>query len=106
MRRTQILLASALLFPLLCDASNDRLQRVAELENMLIQDCGSCHGLQFKGGLGPPLLPRDLQHKPREMLIATILYGRPGTAMPPWNLLLNRSEAEWMIDYLLGNKTP
>ena len=28
-------------------------QRSEELRNLLIQDCGSCHGITLKGGLGP-----------------------------------------------------
>jgi cytochrome c55X len=74
--------------------------RSAELENMLIQDCGSCHGLTFNGGLGPPLLPEALKHKPRDFLIQTILQGRANTAMPPWQGLLNQQEAAWMVDRL------
>ncbi|MBY0432057.1 MAG: cytochrome C oxidase Cbb3, partial [Rhodospirillales bacterium] len=31
--------------------------RQAALFNLLAQDCGSCHGLTMKGGLGPALLP-------------------------------------------------
>lgn len=76
-------------------------ERKAELHNMLVQDCGSCHGLSFRGGLGPPLLPENLKEKPREYLIAAILNGRPQTAMPPWHPLLSREEAEWMLDQLL-----
>ena len=42
------------------DISDDRRQ---ELHNLLIQDCGSCHGLKMRGGLGPALLPDMLQGK-------------------------------------------
>ena len=75
--------------------------RQKELLNMLIQDCGSCHGLQMKGGLGPALLPKNLNGKSAEFITATILHGRPGTAMPPWRLLLLPVEARWMADILL-----
>jgi cytochrome c55X len=74
--------------------------RRAELHNLLIQDCGSCHGLTMRGGLGPPLLPQQLRDRPRESLIDTVMNGRPDTAMPPWNNLLSRDEAGWMIDQL------
>jgi len=75
-------------------------QRQAELRNLLIQDCGSCHGLTLAGGLGPPLRPQDLTGKPPEYLAATILYGRPGTAMPPWRPFLSDSEAAWLASLL------
>jgi cytochrome c55X len=71
-----------------------------ELRNLLIQDCGSCHGLTMRGGLGPALLPQNLARRSREALIDTVMYGRPNTAMPPWNTMLRRDEAAWMIDQL------
>jgi cytochrome c55X len=75
--------------------------RQLELHNLLIQDCGSCHGLKMKGGLGPALLPGNLQGKSAEYLSNVILDGRPGTAMPPWRSLLTPAEALWMADRLL-----
>lgn len=69
---------------------------------MVRQDCGSCHGLQFKGGLGLPLTPEALRDKPVEGLVATILMGRPGTAMPPWSRFLNEAEAEWVVKQLMA----
>ena len=81
--------------------------RRAELHNLLVQDCGSCHGLTMRGGLGPALLPDNLVGKPRDMLVNTVMNGRPGTAMPPWDALLSREEAAWMIDRLRrGLDTP
>lgn len=61
------------------------------------QDCGACHGLYLSGGLGPALLPARLIGLPDEALVATILYGRPGTAMPPWQGFVNESEAQWIV---------
>lgn len=78
----------------------------AELRNLLIQDCGSCHGLTMRGGLGPALLPQNLRNRSREALIDTVMYGRPNTAMPPWNTMLKRDEAAWMIDQLLKGVSP
>jgi cytochrome c55X len=75
--------------------------RQSELANMLIQDCGSCHGLKLKGGLGPPLLPGTLSGKSADYLSAVILHGRPGTAMPPWRELLSPAEAQWIANRLL-----
>jgi len=77
-------------------------ERRAELSNMLVHDCGSCHGLTMKGGLGPALLPETLRDKPEAYLAATILYGRPGTPMPPWGPFLSPAEADWMVQRLKG----
>lgn len=75
-------------------------QRQAELHNLLKHDCGSCHGLTMKGGLGPPLLPEVIRHKPDAYLTATILYGRPGTPMPPWRPFLTDQEAAWLVQQI------
>lgn len=74
--------------------------RAAELLYTLEQDCGSCHGLTLKGGLGPALLPKNLEDKETEGLVDTILNGRPGTPMPPWNSQLTEGEAEWLVKIL------
>lgn len=79
--------------------------RQAELRNLLTQDCGSCHGLTLAGGLGPPLQAHALVGKPVQYLAATILFGRPGTAMPPWRPFLSDSEAIWLAN-LLKEPTP
>jgi cytochrome c55X len=79
--------------------------RAAALEYLVIQDCGSCHGLTMKGGLGRPLTHAALTHADREGLALIILDGVPGTAMPPWRPLLSEAEALWIADYLKG-ETP
>ncbi len=63
---------------------------------MVVQDCGSCHGLTFKGGLGSPLLPGDLEGVDDSTIAAIVLDGVPGTPMPPWRGLLSESEALWI----------
>lgn len=75
-------------------------QRQVELHNLLIQDCGSCHGLTMKGGLGPALTADVLKTKSREMIEVTISQGRPGTPMPPWNAILTKDEVRWIVDTL------
>ena len=74
--------------------------RQVELRHLLIQDCGSCHGMTLKGGLGPALLPEMLAGKPDALLVNTILLGRPGTAMPPWQDLLSEEDAVWLVEQL------
>ncbi|MCU7853126.1 MAG: cytochrome c [Candidatus Thiodiazotropha sp. (ex Monitilora ramsayi)] len=72
--------------------------RRMELLNLLKHDCGSCHGLSLKGGLGPALTPERLRGKPIDFLTATILYGRTGTPMPPWRPFLTDREAFWLAE--------
>jgi len=68
---------------------------------MLKHDCGSCHGLTLKGGLGPSLLAQDLSNKPDAYLLDTIQNGRKGTAMPPWKPFITEQETLWFIQTLL-----
>lgn len=77
-----------------------------QLERLVRQDCGSCHGLTLKGGLGPDLRAARLAGRDKEELVRIILDGVPGTAMPPWRPLLSEQDAQWIANYLLsgGNK--
>ncbi len=75
--------------------------RQAELRHLIKHDCGSCHGLTLKGGLGPSLLAKDLQHKPNRDLVQTIQQGRPGTAMPPWAPFISLVETRWLVENIL-----
>ena len=74
--------------------------RQDELLYRLRQDCGSCHGMTLKGGLGPPLLPVALAARPEAELATAILYGVPGTPMPPWAFEITAAEARWLARQL------
>jgi cytochrome c55X len=95
------LAASLVLLPPTAIADGPSPERQSELLELLRQDCGSCHGLTLKGGLGPALLPEALAGKPPAFLETAILDGRPGTAMPPWRPLLSEAEVAWMVERLL-----
>lgn len=102
----RLVLASLLLIPGVLAAAPDG-QRQAQLEHLLKQDCGSCHGLRLTGGLGPALTRQALAGKSRESLIATVAQGRPGTAMPAWEALLDQQDIAWLVDLLLqGSASP
>jgi cytochrome c55X len=75
--------------------------RQAELMHLLVQDCGSCHGLTLKGGLGPALTREALNGKAPVMLREVILHGRPGTPMPPWKSFMSAQEADWLVQVLI-----
>nr|WP_277601512.1 cytochrome c [Thalassotalea sp. G2M2-11] len=82
-------------------ASNISEQRQQQLLHLVKQDCGSCHGMTLKGGLGPALTKQALKDKPLLLLKNTIIHGRPGTAMPPWNKIINEQEALWISEQLM-----
>jgi cytochrome c55X len=98
LRRTALaLLALAWSLPALAEPAP---ARQAELRHLLLQDCGSCHGLTLKGGLGPPLLPSALAGKDAEGLAQVVLRGVPGTPMPPWAGELDEADARWLAALL------
>lgn len=73
-------------------------ERIRQLNQMLIHDCGSCHGLTLNGGLGPALTPAAMQGKPTETIRQTIVNGRKGTPMPPFGSMLSGQEIDWLVD--------
>jgi cytochrome c55X len=79
------------------DVSNDRQQ---ELRHLILHDCGSCHGMTLKGGLGTPLTVDSLQNKSNEALISIIMNGVKGTPMPPWKGILAEQEVSWIVNQL------
>jgi cytochrome c55X len=79
-------------------------ERQRELRNLLKNDCGACHGLTLQGGMGPALLSDNLDGNPDEFLVSTILNGRKGTAMPPWQTFMNHDEALWLVGVLRKGK--
>ena len=75
-------------------------ERQVQLLYLLKHDCGSCHGMTLKGGLGPPLLPDAIANKSGELLVNTILDGRAGTPMGPWGRFISEQEARWLVERL------
>lgn len=86
--------------PLYGQAAEVAPERQTQLIHLLKQDCGSCHGMTLKGGLGPALLPENFINIPTAFIVTTILQGRPGTAMPPWDAFLSTNDAQWLAQQL------
>ncbi len=76
------------------------LQRQGQITELLRQDCGACHGMTLKGGLGPALTVKALADRPAALLQETISNGRPGTPMPPWRQFLSGDEIAWLVEQL------
>ncbi len=72
-----------------------------QLENLVRQDCGACHGMTRKGGLGPDIRAQTLSGRDPSDLAEVIKNGIPKTAMPPWGPLLSDAEINWIAQYLL-----
>ena len=99
----RLLLASyALLMVMIAAAVAAELSdaRKTELTYLVRQDCGSCHGMTLKGGLGSALTSDRLAGEDTAALAAIILHGIPGKPMPPWSGLLRENEAWWIAQAL------
>jgi len=81
---------------LMCSATTKANEHEEKLIRLVRQDCGSCHGLTLKGGLGRPLLPEALRYYDDETLSKVILDGLAGTPMPPWRPLMSEKDALWI----------
>jgi len=81
-------------------------RRAAELEHLVRQDCGSCHGMTLKGGLGPDIRAERLASADPATIAAIILDGVPGKPMPPWRSLLSEADALWIAHYLMKENGP
>jgi cytochrome c55X len=95
-----VLLVIVLGHDLALAADGPDMVRQDQLLYLLKHDCGSCHGMTRKGGLGPPLLPDSLRGRPLALLVNTVLDGRPGTPMPPWRGELSEQDARWLVELL------
>ncbi|WP_457607510.1 cytochrome D1 domain-containing protein [Nitratifractor sp.] len=68
------------------------------------KECQGCHGPIHQGGVGADLRPKALKKKNKQMLVDTIMEGRPGTAMPAWKSTFSRDDAAGMVDWLMNWK--
>lgn len=85
---------------LLVAAAAPDAQRQEELLHRLRHDCGACHGMTLRGGLGPPLLPAELAARDVDELARIVLEGVARTPMPPWRGELSEPEARWLVGRL------
>ncbi|MES9868508.1 MAG: cytochrome c [Sedimenticola sp.] len=81
-------------------------ERQAALRHLVKHDCGSCHGMRLEGGLGPSLQPDRINRFTTQQLATTILFGRPGTPMPPWRPFFSNAEAAWLATRLKKGELP
>jgi cytochrome c55X len=90
-----------LFFQILISVSIRAERTDSDLKYLLKHDCGSCHGMKLKGGLGPPLTKALMRGRNRDEIKGVILSGRPGTAMPPWRSLVTEGEANRLAEILI-----
>lgn len=81
--------------------AEEKATSAAALVNLVWQDCGACHGITLKGGLGPDIRSDALAHYDVDTLSSVVLDGVPGTAMPPWRPIMSEADARRIAEYLL-----
>lgn len=96
-----LILLSVVAIDAAADSPTPSTQRQGELLHLLRHDCGSCHGMTLKGGLGPALTQEALAGKPVEYLYLTVRDGHSGTPMPPWRGILDDMEIQWLVTQLV-----
>ena len=100
MARTAATVLAALLVSAPAHASDYSRLAGDALADFVRQDCGACHGLTLKGGLGRPLTADNLADLDVATISNIVLHGIPGTAMPPWAGLLTAEQADWIARQL------
>jgi DNA-binding beta-propeller fold protein YncE/cytochrome c553 len=69
-------------------------------EQLFAQHCASCHGPDRLGGMGPALLPQNLERLKKHDALEVIANGRPATQMAAFKDKLKPPEIQALVDYL------
>lgn len=64
------------------------------------QHCASCHGADRLGGMGPALLPQNLERLKKPEALRVIAAGRPATQMPGYQDQLKPEEIQALADFI------
>ncbi len=70
------------------------------------EHCASCHGADRLGGMGPALLPENLDRLKKAEALEVVLHGRAASQMPGFAGKLTRRQAEALVAYLYTRRSP
>lgn len=96
----------AAILPVLAQGATLERDQQQAMWHLLLQDCGSCHGMTLKGGLGPALPAQRMRELGDETVQAVIRHGRPGTPMPPWGERLSDAQIAYLSEILRAGIEP
>ncbi|MCL2829278.1 MAG: nitrite reductase [Betaproteobacteria bacterium] len=68
--------------------------------------CAICHSENRFGGIGPALLPENLERLKKAEALDVIKNGRPATQMIGYSSLLKPGEAEALVSYIYSKAVP
>ena len=93
--------SSALLFAGIWTLLSAPVGRAAEAPDKLFAThCGSCHGADRLGAIGPALLPENLERLRKPQAVQTITEGRSATQMPAFSQKLGKDEIQSLADFI------
>ena len=72
--------------------------------NVYEKECQGCHGPIHQGGVGSDLRPDALKKQERHVLRDAIMNGMQNTAMPKWDHMFSKDDADGMVDWLMDWK--
>ena len=72
----------------------------ADPAKLYAEHCASCHGADRFGGMGPALLPSNLERLRKPAAVETIAKGRVATQMPAFADKLSAAEITQLTDYV------
>jgi mono/diheme cytochrome c family protein/DNA-binding beta-propeller fold protein YncE len=75
-------------------------QPATDAATLYREHCAACHGVNRFGGMGPALLPSNLERLRRPAAVDTIANGRAATQMPGFADKLSRAQIEAITAYL------
>ena len=62
--------------------------------------CAACHGAERTGGMGPALLPENLERLRKPLAQHVIAQGRQATQMPGFSAVLSELEQKAVLDFI------
>jgi cytochrome c553/WD40 repeat protein len=81
-------------------ALSTRADSAPDAPGLYQQHCASCHGSERMGGLGPALLPGNLERLRASAAQAVITQGRPASQMPAFGAQLSEAELTALTEYI------
>ena len=69
-------------------------------QNLYDTHCASCHGADRLGGMGPALLPENLERLKKPQAAAMIRESRPNVQMPAFRQTLSEAQIAGLVDFI------
>jgi len=78
----------------------------ADTQKLYAEHCAICHGAERLGGIGPALLPSNLERLRKPAAIETVAKGRVATQMPGFADKLSREEIAGLVELVYAKIEP